>query len=83
MEKLHSEARTLKALISDARTSQREISSKTGLSERTINDWVAGKKVPRLDNAVILARELGVSLKTLAASIGLDTTNIPDDEPRG
>ncbi|ARI81655.1 hypothetical protein C789_4904 [Microcystis aeruginosa FACHB-905 = DIANCHI905] len=47
----------------------------------TINSWVAKKKNPRLDNALVLCRELGISLKTLAQSLGLDTTGIPDDSP--
>ena len=32
------------------------------------------------DNAIALARELGVSLKTLAKAMKLDVTDIPDDE---
>ncbi len=70
---------TLKQLIEDANTTQRELSKRTGIAEVTINSWVAGKYIPRLDNALALCRELGVSLKTLAQSLGLDTTNIPDD----
>jgi transcriptional regulator with XRE-family HTH domain len=73
------EAKTLKALIDDAGTNQRELSKRVGLSERTLNDWVARKKVPRLDNALILARALGVSLKTLSSSLGFDISGIPDD----
>lgn len=71
---------TLKALISAANTNQRELSNRIGLSERTLNDWVAGKKIPRLDNALIIAKELKVSLKTLSLSLGLDVSGIPDDE---
>jgi transcriptional regulator with XRE-family HTH domain len=81
MEKPQAEASTLKNLIADVGTTQKQVSIKTGLSERTLNDWVAGKKIPRLDNALLLCRELGVSLKTLAASLGLDTAGIPDDRP--
>lgn len=70
---------TLKELIAKTNITQRELAKRTGLSERTINEWVAGKYIPRLDNALILCRELGVSVKTLSASIGLDTAGIPDD----
>lgn len=72
---------TLKQLIEDANTTQRELSKRTGIAEVTINSWVAGKYIPRLDNALVLCRELGVSLKTLALSLGLDITGIPDDSP--
>lgn len=70
---------TLKQLIERANTTQRDISKRTGISEVTINSWVARKKVPRLDNALVLCRELGVSLKTLASSMGYDVDGIPDD----
>ncbi|GEA29069.1 hypothetical protein MiAbW_03651 [Microcystis aeruginosa NIES-4325] len=72
---------TLKQLIECANTTQRDIAKRTGISERTINDWTAKRKTPRLDNALVLCRELGVSLKTLSQSLGLDTTGIPDDSP--
>lgn len=72
---------TLKQLIECANTTQRELSKRTGIAEVTINSWVAKKKIPRLDNALVLCRELGVSLKTLSQSLGLDTTGIPDDSP--
>lgn len=73
------EVKTLKTLIDDAGTNQRALSKRIGLSERTLNDWVAHKKIPRLDNALTLARALGVSVKTLSASLGLDISGIPDD----
>ena len=72
---------TLKQLIECANITQRELSKRTGIAEVTINSWVAKKKNPRLDNALVLCRELGISLKTLAHSLGLDTTGIPDDSP--
>lgn len=77
----HESEKTLKQLIEAKSTTQRELSKRTGIAEVTINGWVAGKYVPRLDNALLLCRELGVSLKTLAESIGLDTSGIPDDSP--
>lgn len=70
---------TLKELIEKAGTNQRELSKRTGIAEVTLNTWVARKKVPRLDNALLLCRELKISLRTLADSIGLDVSGIPDD----
>jgi transcriptional regulator with XRE-family HTH domain len=81
MKSSYESATTLKQLIEQAKISQRELSKRTGIAEVTINSWVARKKIPRLDNALILCRELGVSLKTLSVSIGLDTAGIPDDSP--
>ncbi len=72
---------TLKQLIAKSNITQRDLAKRTGISERAINEWVAGKYIPRLDNAIVVSRELGVSLKTLALSLGLDITGIPDDSP--
>jgi DNA-binding XRE family transcriptional regulator len=72
---------TLKNLIEAAGTTQRQICKDIGIAEVTINTWVAGKKVPRFDNAIALARELRVSLKTLAKAMRLDVSDIPDDDP--
>ena len=74
-----SEKPTLKKLIADAGTTQRDLSKKTGVKETTLNSWVAGRKTPRLDNAIVVAKELGVSLKTLSESLGLDTSGLPGD----
>jgi transcriptional regulator with XRE-family HTH domain len=71
----------LKALIEDAGITQRELSKRTGIAEVTINTWVSGRKMPRFDNAIVLAKELKVSLKTLAKSLGLDVSSLPDDLP--
>lgn len=71
---------TLKDLIESAGTTQRQLSRDLDIAEVTINTWVAGRKVPRFDNAVALARELDVSLKTLAKAMRLDVSGIPDDE---
>lgn len=72
---------TLKNLIEAAGTTQRQLGRDIGIAEVTINTWVAGKKIPRFDNAIALARELGVSLKTLAKAMRLDVSGIPDDDP--
>ncbi|MFL9458942.1 helix-turn-helix transcriptional regulator [Tolypothrix bouteillei VB521301_2] len=70
---------TLKALRERLDLTQEELSRRLNLSFRTIGDWETGKKIPRLDNAVALARELGISLKTLARAFQLDVGGIPDD----
>ena len=73
---------TLKSLRESLDLTQEELSRRLNLSFRTIGDWETGKKVPRFDNAIALARELGVSLKTLARAFRLDIEGVSDDEPR-
>ena len=46
---------------------------------KSISDWENGRKLPRFDRAVLLAIELGVSLKTLAAALDLEIEKVPDD----
>jgi transcriptional regulator with XRE-family HTH domain len=70
---------TLKNLIEAAGITQRQLSKDTGIAEVTINTWVARKAMPRLDNAVLLASKLGISLKTLSKAIGIDVSKVPDD----
>jgi transcriptional regulator with XRE-family HTH domain len=74
------EAPTLKTLRESAELTQPQLSQRMGVGIRIIGDWESGKKIPRLDNAVALARELGVSLKTLAKAFRIDVEGIPDDE---
>jgi transcriptional regulator with XRE-family HTH domain len=69
----------LKALRELANYSQKEISQRVGVNYSAYQAWESGRSVPKFDNAVTLARELNVSLKTLAQSLGQDTTEIPDD----
>ena len=73
---------TLRALRELANFSQKEISQRVGVNHQAYQAWEVGRSVPKFDNAVILARELNVSLKTLAKSMGQDTTEIRDDSER-
>jgi transcriptional regulator with XRE-family HTH domain len=70
---------TLKALRELANFSQKEISQRVGVNYTAYQAWESGRSVPKFDNAVMLARELNVSLKTLAKSMGQDTTELRDD----
>lgn len=70
---------TLRALRELANFIQKEISQRVGVNHQAYQAWEVGRSVPKFDNAVILARELNVSLKTLAKSMGQDTTEIRDD----
>ncbi|MDJ0730768.1 MAG: helix-turn-helix transcriptional regulator [Crocosphaera sp.] len=75
----HHAEQTLKDLITELGMTQREFSQKTGIPEITINSWVANKRMPKLDSAVILASNLNCSLKTLAKSMGIDVSKLPND----
>ncbi len=70
---------TLKTLIEAANTTQRQLSRDTNIAEVTVNSWAVGKKVPRLDNAALVAGQLGVSLRVLAKAMNIDVTRIPAD----
>ncbi len=71
---------TLKALRESLRMTQEELGRRIGLSYRTIAEWESGRKLPRFDNAVALARELGVSLKVLATAMQINVEGVADDE---
>jgi transcriptional regulator with XRE-family HTH domain len=71
---------TLKTLREGSGMTQGELGKKLGLSYRAIAEWESGRKIPRFDNAVALARELGVSLKVLARAMQIEVEGVPDDE---
>ena len=72
---------TLKTLRQELELSQEELGRRLNLSYRTIAEWESRRNIPRFDNAIALARELGVSLKVLAKAMRLDVSGIPDDQP--
>ena len=71
---------TLKTLRESANLTQPELSRRMGVGIRIIGDWERGEAIPRFDRAISLAKELGVSLKTIARSMGLNVEGIPNDE---
>ena len=71
---------TLKKLRERVNLTQPELSDRIGVGIRIISDWESGRKLPRFDNAVALARELGISLKVLAKAMQINVEGVPDDE---
>jgi transcriptional regulator with XRE-family HTH domain len=71
--------KTLKDLIKEAGMTYDTFALKVGTDKSQVSNWNSRKKVPRLDNAVKMAQALGVSLRELAESLGLDVKGIPDD----
>ena len=57
----HKFANNLRAAMDDADVSVSYLSSITGLSRRTINRYLDGTTLPRLDDLEILAEALGVT----------------------
>ncbi len=70
---------TLKTLRESAGLTQPELSRRINAGIRTIGDWERGVYAPSFDRAIALARELGVSLKTLAKSMKMDVSGVPDE----
>lgn len=64
-----------------AELTRTELGRRIGVSERQIYDWENGIKMPRIDRAVALARELKVPMKKVCLAIGIDVTGVPDDKP--
>lgn len=79
-EYIDDEQLNLKGLREHADLTQPQLSHRLGVGIRIVNDWEAGRKVPRFDNAIALSRVLKVSLKTLARSMRIgDVSDVPDD----
>lgn len=68
---------TLKKLREAAGLTQPELSRRMSVGIRIISDWESGAKIPRFDNAIALANELGVSLEELARAMNLETIKNP------
>lgn len=71
---------TLKSFRESLQLSQEDLGRRLNLSYRTIAEWESGRKVPRFDNAIALARELGISLKKLGKAMKLDVDGVPPDD---
>ena len=72
---------TFKTLREATGLTQPELSVKMNFGLKTISNWENGHSIPRLDRAIALAREFGVSLKVLSEAMNLDISDVPDDIP--
>jgi transcriptional regulator with XRE-family HTH domain len=82
MTDLNEKKSPLRLLREAAELTRSELGRRIGVTERQIYDWENGIKLPRVDRAVALARELGVSIHTVCRVLGIDVTDIPEDEPK-
>ena len=71
--------KTLKQLIEDSHLTYRELAARVGTRHDMIVRWTKPNADLKVSNYIKLAKALNVSLKTLAASIGQDISEIPDD----
>jgi transcriptional regulator with XRE-family HTH domain len=78
-ENLESREPTLRNLREAAGLTQEQLAKELKLGIRIISDWENGKKIPKFDNAVSLASTLKVSLRTLARSMNMNVSGIPND----
>ena len=72
---------TLKSLIESAGYTQTSLAKEMKMSTSIIGYYVAGEKKPRVDRFLEMCERLGVSPKTLARSMGMDVSKVPDDRP--
>jgi transcriptional regulator with XRE-family HTH domain len=80
-KKQHSQTPTLKQLIKQKGIDQSALSTAVDIHPNTISNWQRGVSRPRIDQAVLVCLELGVSLKTFCRSIGIEVDQVPDDAP--
>ncbi len=71
---------TLKSLIESAGYTQTSLAKALNLSTSIIGYYVAGEKKPRVDRFLEICERLNVSPKTLAKSMGMDVSKIPNDQ---
>jgi DNA-binding XRE family transcriptional regulator len=69
----------LKTLRRAVDLTQAQLAWKLAVTEKTVRDWENAGAIPSLDKAVLLAKELRVSLKRIAQEFGLDVTGVPED----
>jgi transcriptional regulator with XRE-family HTH domain len=73
------EIKTLKQIVFESGLNRQQIADILGVSPPRVSEIMRPGQDLRLSTVIKLSKALNVSLKTLAASIGQDTTGIPDD----
>ena len=79
-ENLHIE-KPLKALITEAGLTQKELANQLGVSYAAVKYYVSGVNRPSVDIFADMCRVLNQSPKTVMSALGIDTNGIPDDSP--
>ena len=73
------EIKTLKQIIIDSGLTHKQLADILGVKSPRISELMRPGQDLRMSTSIKLAKALNVSLKTLAASIGQDISEIPDD----
>ncbi|GEA29052.1 hypothetical protein MiAbW_03634 [Microcystis aeruginosa NIES-4325] len=71
----------LKALITEAGLTQKELANRLGVSYAAVKYYVSGVNRPSIDIFADMCRVLNQSPKTVMKALGIDATGIPDDSP--
>ena len=79
IEENTNQPKTLRELRESTGYSQETFAAKVRLTRNAVARYELGQAEPKISNFLAMARELNVSLKTLARSMRLDVTGIPDD----
>ena len=79
MIELNDGDKTLKSYRESLGYSQEYLASRLGITRNAYARYELGHSEPKLSNFLAMSKELGVSLKTLASSMGYDVDGIPDD----
>lgn len=73
------EIKTLKQLVFESGLNRQQIADILGVSAPRVSEIMRPGQDLRISTVVKLSKALNVSLKTLAASIGQDVVDLPDD----
>jgi len=72
----------LDSLLSENRMTQKELADRMGVSASTVNDWVRGKKIPRMDKVDRICNIFGVNRERILYAPDNDTRRIePSPSP--
>jgi plasmid maintenance system antidote protein VapI len=71
--------KTLKEIVEQSGLTHQQLADLLGVKQPRISVMLKPGQDLRMSTSIKLAKALNVSLKTLAESIGQDTTGIPDD----
>lgn len=69
---------TLKSLIESAGYTQKDFAKSLGVATSTVTYYISGEKLPRVDRFFEMCRKLSVDPITLAKSIEINVSDIPD-----
>jgi transcriptional regulator with XRE-family HTH domain len=73
------EIKTLKQIVFESGLNRQQIADILGVSPPRVSEIMRPGQDLRISTVVKLSKALNVSLKTLAASIGQDVADLPDD----